>query len=180
MGSQAQTPLQYIPLPDQIVPDASVPSDPNAQFNAITAMLKELKADNIQLQTEITLLRAAANRSFPSTTQELLDYTANEFQGVLDRKITFNQHYVNTWKSAASFFRLTGNLRESIAKGAAGETPDAKAVEFAPFLDAITKALKPGKGNKIDKDKHCEKCGRDGHVKAKCYAKTHSDGSKLS
>jgi hypothetical protein len=187
MQSGTRTP-KVEPIP--VHPELTSPSAP-ASLDSLMKALEVIRIQNetirqeaadreTKLRQEIATLRNASARNFPSNTQELLDYTASEFQSLCNDPSILDQSYVNSWKNAANFYRLTGNLRESISKGASGDTPDIKQLEITPLVDAITKAIKGAKTSKIDKDKHCEKCGRDGHVKAKCYAKTHSDGSKLS
>jgi hypothetical protein len=151
----------------------------NAQLSVqANAAAEDAKKREEALMREINLLKQAKVRVAPTTTQELLDYVANEFQQVAEGFQEVDQQYVNTWINVANFYRLDANLKHAFTKVLAGDVPDRTAVEFAPLVAALTKAVGSGRG-RGDKGKKCAKCGRTSHDSDKCYAKTHVNGTKL-
>jgi hypothetical protein len=153
----------------------------NAQLSVqANAAAEDAKKREEALMREINLLKQAKVRVAPSTTQELLDYVANEFQQVAEGFQEVDQQYVNTWINVANFYRLDANLKQAFTKVLAGDVPDRTAVEFAPLVAALTKAVGSSSGRgRSEKGKKCAKCGRTSHDSDKCYAKTHVNGTKL-
>jgi hypothetical protein len=154
----------------------------NAKLNSMQTQQAEAKAREEALLREIALLKQAKVRVAPTTTQELLEYTANEFAQVRDGIQECDEAYVRSWETVRDFHKLGHTIKDSFAKALAGEAPDATSLELSPFFDRLTKALgasgKKSTDRKFGKGKKCTRCGR-AHDTDDCYAKTHVNGTKL-
>jgi len=149
------------------------------KIGTLNTNVSELKNQNKGLIEQVRKLEKKTKREPPTNTEELLTYVTNEMSQINDGIQEMDGDYVDTWVNVTNWYKVTKDLKESFTKALQGDEPDESVMGIAALLPSLKKALGGDSKRSGTSKSKCSKCGRIGHKKDDCYAKTTKDGKKI-